>query len=143
MKCEQFDEVRNLTMAKYGGVGVKVELLSESDHHVPTPPGDWLTVTVKVTPVVPNPEPWAEEWYYGGFLHSTKKPVPLGVRPIDNQKLKSCVEVAKNLPIGFPLPEASCNLFWPLVPSVTEPLYQFVHGETVINIGGYTGEIRK
>lgn len=143
MKCEQFDEVRQLAMANYGKLGVKAEILSEEDQHVSQPPFDWLSVTVKVTPVVPNPQPWAEEWFYGGVIEHIRKPVPLGVRPIDNQKLIPCCEAAKKLPVGFPLPDASGSLFWPLVPGADEPFYRFSVGETTIDIGAYTGKVHK
>jgi hypothetical protein len=100
-----------------------------------------MSVTVEIAPVVPHPQPWAEEWFYGGVIEHIRKPLPLGARAIEYQKLIPCEKIARELPPDFPLAGASGSLFWPLVPGVDEPLYRFAAGEYVIDIGAYTGKI--
>lgn len=143
MNCESFDEVIKLAFSNYGPLGVDVQLLSVTDKSTPTPPGDWYSVTLEVEAVIAKPEPYADTWYYGGVISHKTGPVPLGIRPINQDKLIGCGEAAKKLPPGFPLKKASGELSWPLVPSVDEPLYHFHHGEASLFVGAYSGDLKK
>ncbi|HBL14627.1 MAG TPA: hypothetical protein DD379_25205 [Cyanobacteria bacterium UBA11162] len=142
MNCERFDEVIRNAFSNYGPIGVSVQLLSLTDKKTPTPPGDWYSVTLEVEPVTAEPYPYAETWYYGGVISHEKGRVPLGIRPIDKDKLIGCCKAAEKLPPGFPLKEASGELSWFLTPSVDEPLYQFHHGQALCVVGAYSGEVK-
>ncbi|HLP89939.1 MAG TPA: hypothetical protein VK184_15285 [Nostocaceae cyanobacterium] len=143
MNCEKFDEVIKIAFFNYGQFGVKVELLSVEDKATPTPPGNWYSVSVKVEPVTTQPDPVMETWYYGGVIRHETRPVPLGIRPINKDKLIGACKAAEQLPVGFPLPEASANLSWPLTPLVDEPLYTFYHDDISISVGAYSGQVKK
>jgi hypothetical protein len=142
MNCERFDKVIKTTFGNYGAIGVDVQLLSVKDKATPTPPGDWYTVVVEVTPVTPKPDPHADVWYYGGLISHHSEPVPIGIRPIDKGKLMGCCNAAKKLPVGFPLDKASGELYWPLYPTIDEPIYIFHYKDAVCSIGAYTGDIK-
>lgn len=141
MNVESFDKDIEITFSHYGPLGVNVQLLSVRDTATPTPPGDWISVTVVVSPVVPNPVRHADTWNYGGFISHQSGPVPLGVRVIDRTRLIGAVAAARQLPPGFPLQEASGDLYWPLVPGVNEPAYHFTAGDTSIAVGAYSGAV--
>lgn len=140
MNSKAFDEVIETTFGNYGPLGVAAHLLSAKDTWTPTPPGDWFSVTVEVTPVVPEPHPVADTWYYGGVTEKETGPVPVGTRVINKDKLIGARRAAEKLPKGFPVEEASCELYWPLVPGVDEPNYVFHHDETVAAVGAYSGK---
>lgn len=139
MNVERFDQSIEDAFQHYGPLGVDVRLLSVRDTATPTPPGDWISVTVEVTPVVQHPMSHADTWHFGGVITVTSGPVPLGVRPIDRERLIGAAAAAKQLPLGFPLKEASGDLFWPLVPGVNEPAYHFTAGHVSIAVGAYSG----
>jgi hypothetical protein len=141
MNVESFDQDIDATFKNYGPLGVSVHLLSVRDTATPTPPGDWISVTVAVAPVAPPFSYHADTWNYGGVISHTTGPLPLGVRFIDRTRLIGAVAAAKKLPPGFPLQQASGDLFWPLVPGVNEPAYHFTAGETSIAVGAYSGRV--
>ena len=141
MNPERFDQVIGITLSHYGPIGVDVELLSVKDRATPTPPNDWYQCMVEVSPVTMTPTTHADTWNYGGVISHTTGPVPLGIRTINQNKIIKATEAAQKLPPGFPLNEASCNLYWPLVPGCNEPLYSFHTDQTLINIGAYTGKV--
>lgn len=143
MNPEKFDDVINIAFSNYGPIGVDVQLLSVQDRATSTPPGDWYAVTLEVTPVVQSPEPHADTWFYGGLIHKETGAVPLGVRPMKKNKLIGAVSAAQKLPPGFPLQEAGCELFWPVMFGSNEPIYVFHTDQTVIRIGAYNGELIK
>jgi hypothetical protein len=140
MNAENFDQDIALTFDHYGPIGVEVHLLAVRDTPTPTH-GDFVSVTVAVRVVAPPFEFHAETWNYGGFNSHTKGPLPLGIQFIERTRLIGAVAAAKKLPPGFPLPEASANLVWPLVPGVFEPHYHFTAGEVTIAVGAYSGRV--
>lgn len=140
MKPELFDSAIKGTLEHYRGrEGVSARLLSASDKASELPPGNWISVTVLVAPVVPHAKPYAETWYYGGVIQKERTQPPLGIRVINDQRLIGATEATKQLPLGFPLTEASCELYWALTPEMPEPAYVFHHGDTVIRVGAYGG----
>lgn len=139
MNCEAFDSDIQLTLQQYGPLGVEVKLISVQDRATPTPPGDWIAVTVGVAPVVPNQVWRADTWHYGGVLSTSAGPLPLGVRFIDAARLIGACAAAQKLPDGFPVKEAACDLYWPLVPGVDEPAYHFHAVDEYVSVGAYTG----
>ncbi|BCS95658.1 hypothetical protein DSLASN_12900 [Desulfoluna limicola] len=141
MDAKRFDEDIRKTFEQFGETGVNVQLLSAKDSHVSQPPYDWVQVMMKVIPVVPDPEPWAETWRYGGVLQHDKIPLPIGMRPIDINRMISAIDAAKKLPPGFNLQGASCDLYWALHPDVKEPYYHFTSGDLTILIGAYSGDV--
>jgi hypothetical protein len=146
MNCEAFDQDIEATFKHYGKLGVNVELYSVNDRATPTPPGDWISVTVVVTPVVPHPIPHTDTWYYGGVIsHTSHQGAPLGVLPIDRNRLVGACKAVAALPDGFPVAEASCSLFWPLVPGSNEPAYNFTASagtsDMLVIVGAYSGKI--
>jgi len=139
--CEAFDQDIDNTLKEYQGrLGINVSLLTAHDQHVSTPPYDWIQVTVMVSPVVPNPQPWAETWYWGGVIQHVRGPLPVGIRAIDNDRRISACDAAKKLPPGFPLAMASGSLFWPLYPDSKEPSYIFIAGDSTVVVGAYSGK---
>lgn len=82
---------------------MNVQLLSVTDKKTPTPPGDWYSLTLEVEPVTADPHPRADTWYYGGKTRHKSGPVPLGIRPINKDKLVGYCEAAKKLPPRFSL----------------------------------------
>jgi len=141
MNCEMFDSCINDALSQYGKLGVHAELLTVRDRHTGTPPFDWISVSIEVTPVVPHPIPHLDTWYFGGVIRVEHGRVPLGVQMIDSARLIGCVAAAKKLPLGFPLPEAHGGLLWPLYPGCTEPFYRFQVEKTCIDVGAYSGKI--
>ena len=141
MNSEAFDAAVENTFGNYGPLGVDAQLLSVKDTCTALPPGDWVSVTVEVTPIVPEPHPLADTWHYGGITQKETGPVPLGTRAINRDRLITSSEAAERLPEGFPLAEASCDLYWPLVPGVDEPTYTFHHDEGVVSVGAYSGQL--
>jgi hypothetical protein len=141
MNCEMFDSCISDGFDQYGKIGAHVQLLTVRDSSTPTPPYDWISVTLEVTPVVPNPIPYADTWYFGGVIRVERGRVPLGVRFIDRRRLIGCCEAAKKLPPGFPLPEASGGSLWPVCPGCHEPFYRFQHDSLCIDVGAYTGRV--
>lgn len=144
MNCKSFDECIALTFEKYGPLGVHVQLYSASDRATPTPPGDWTSVTVVVTPVVEHPVPHTDTWYYGGIIsHTTHPGAPLGVLPIDRERLVGACTAFEAIG-DFPA-NASCDLFWPLVPGADEPAYTFSATQggahLVARVGAYSGKV--
>ncbi|MDY6783255.1 MAG: hypothetical protein SW833_12050 [Cyanobacteriota bacterium] len=142
MDCEKFDEVIELAFNNYGPLSVNVQLLSVTDKKTPTPPGDWYSVTLEVEPVVSEPHPRADTWYYGGLMICRTEPAPLGIRPIEKDQLIGCSEAVKKLPSNFPLDKASVELSWVLSPSVDEPLYHFHYSNKSHSVGAYSGEVK-
>ncbi|HEX2077802.1 MAG TPA: hypothetical protein VHG08_08840 [Longimicrobium sp.] len=140
MNVESFDKDIERTFEHYGPLGVDVHLLAVRDTPTPTH-GDFISVTVAVRVVAPPFEYHAETWNYGGFNSHTSGPLPLGIRFIDRTRLIGAVAAAKELPPGFPLPEASGDLVWPLSPGVNEPVYFFTAGHVTIVVGAYTGTV--
>ena len=146
MNCEAFDKDIEITFEQYGPLGVNVQLYSVNDQATPTPPGDWISVTVVVTPVVPQPIPHTDTWYYGGVIsHTSQQGRPLGVLPIDRSRLVGACKAVAALPAGFPVAEASCSLYWPLVPGAGEPGYHFTasagRSDMLVIVGAYSGKI--
>ena len=146
MNCEAFDRDIQITFKHYGPLGVDVQLYGVNDRATPTPPGDWISVTVVVTPVVEHPVPYTETWNYGGVITHTSQPgVPLGVLPINRERLIGACKAVEKLPKGFPVKESSCTLFWPLVPGADEPAYHFTASlgtsDVLVIVGAYTGKI--
>jgi hypothetical protein len=139
MNCEAFDRDIEITFGHYGPIGVSVQLLSVRDDATPTPPGNWISVTVAVAPIIPPLHYRADTWNYGGVISHSSGPLPLGIRFIDRTRLIGAVEAAKKLPIGFPLEQASGTLFWPLVPGASEPAYHFSVDDLTISVGAYSG----
>lgn len=142
MNVESFDQDIERTFKHYGPIGVDVHLLAVRDTPTPTH-GDFISVTVAVRVVAPPFDYHAETWNYGGFNSHSKGPLPLGIQFIDRTRLIGAVAAAKKLPPGFPLPDASGHLFWPLVPGVYEPHYFFTAGETTIAVGAYSGQVNQ
>jgi hypothetical protein len=140
MNVESFDQDIALTFDHYGPIGVDVQLLAVRDTPTPTH-GDFISVTVAVRVVAPPFAYHAETWNYGGFNSHTSGPLPLGIQFIDRDRLIGAQAAAKQLPPGFPLPEASGDLVWPLVPGVNEPAYHFTAGDVTIAVGAYTGTV--
>lgn len=142
MNCESFDKDIQITFAKYEPVlGVTVKLLSVKDRHSPQPPYDWIDVMVEIAPVVQNPEWKAVTWHYGGLISSTISPVPIGIRPIDKDKLIGACTAAKKLPVGFDVASANCDLVWPVYYKALEPIYSFYNEEVCFRVGAYTGKL--
>jgi hypothetical protein len=140
MNVESFDQDIERTFGHYGPIGVAVHLLAVRDTPTPTG-GDFISVTVAVAPVAPPFAYHADTWNYGGFNSHTSGPLPLGIRFIDRDRLVGAAAAARELPPGFPLQEAMGDLFWPLVPGVSEPAYHFTAGDTSIAVGAYTGRL--
>lgn len=143
MNCERFDNAIKTALSNYGPIGVDVKLMFAQNTVAPTPPYNWYNVAIQVNPVVKNPESYVEVWSYGGIISHTRQSHLLGVRPIDPNSIVSACKAAQQLPKGFPLPEANCDLSWPLHPACKEPIYSF-HTDTVcIQVGAFTCEILK
>jgi len=140
MNVESFDQDIARTFDHYGPLGVDVHLLAVRDTPTPTH-GDFISVTVAVRVVAPPFAYHAETWNYGGFNSHTSGPLPLGIRFIERDRLIGAEAAARKLPPGFPLPDASGDLFWPLVPGVDEPHYFFTAGRHTIAVGAYTGVV--
>lgn len=142
MNPSRLDECIQTTLAAYPPLaGRSAQLLTARDHHTPTPPGDWIDVTMLVTLITNPPQRHAETTHYGGLITHTHGPVPLGVRPVDAKKLIPCAKAAKNLPKGFRLEQASGELFWPIYPGCDEPLYSFDDGQQHCQVGAYSGRL--
>jgi hypothetical protein len=146
MNCEAFDKDIRATFEHYGKLGVHVQLYAVNDQPTPTPPGDWISVTVVVTPALFSPIPHTDTWYYGGAISHTSHPgAPLGVLPIDPSRLVGACKAASVLPSQYPVDLASCNLHWPLVPGSQEPTYTFVAPvnvtEVMLIVGAYSGKL--
>jgi len=141
VNCDTIDDAIAYTMQQYGPIGVSVNLMIVTDTHSDFPPYEWVSVTVAVAPVVPDPEWRLDTWYFGGIIHRESHGMRLGIRMIDQDKLLPCSEIVKLLPPGFRVDWASCELFWPVVAELDEPIWVFQWGEAVIEIGAYTGKI--
>jgi len=139
--CGAIDDAIAYTMKQYGPIGVSVNLMLVTDTHSELPPFEWVTVSVAVAPVVPDPEWRMDTWYFGGLIHRESHGMRLGIQMIDLGKLLPCSEVVLKLPPGFRVDLASCELFWPVVAELDEPIWIFQWGEALIEIGGYTGKI--
>ncbi|MDY6783257.1 MAG: hypothetical protein SW833_12060 [Cyanobacteriota bacterium] len=142
MDCEKFDKVIDSAFGNYGPFGVNVQLLSVTDKKTPIPPGNWYSVMLEVESITAKPAPHVDIWQYGGLITHESGPVPLGMRPIEKDKLIGCGEAAKKLPPDFPLDKASGELSWVLSPSVDEPLYHFHYGEKSHSVGAYFGKLK-
>ena len=149
MNCEAFDQAIEHAFGHYRKLGVNVQLLSVQDRPIFIEPGDLITVVLEVTPVVKDPVPHTEIWHFSGVIRLTTQPgVPLGVRPIQRERLVGAcraVEAIRRVPGEFPIEQATCELFWPLVPGVNEPLYTFTASldteDLVAVVGAYSGKV--
>jgi hypothetical protein len=141
MNCEKFDSAIKAALSNYGPLGVDVKLMFVTDTVSPNPPYNWYKVALQVTPVVQHPESYIEIWNYGGIISHTKQDHLLGVRPFNPKRIVSACQAAKQLPPGFPLPEANCELSWPLYPGCKEPIYSFHTDNVCIQVGAFTCEI--
>ncbi|MCL3779417.1 hypothetical protein EMN47_03350 [Prolixibacteraceae bacterium JC049] len=141
MNCEKFDSAIKAALSNYGPLGVDVKLMFAQDTVSPNPPYDWYKVCLQVTPVVLHPETYFEIWNYGGLITHRKIEHLEGCRPINQNRIVSACKAAQQLPPGFPLPEANCELYWPIYPGVNEPIYSFHTDNVCIQVGAYTCQI--
>ena len=141
MDCDTIDSAIELVMSQYGPIGVSVRLLSVNDTHSLAPPYEWVSVSVAVAPVVPDPE-WRQDTYYlGGVIQRETHEVPVGLRRIDRDLLLPCSEIVTKMPDGFRVDLASAQLFWPLVVGLDEPIWVIQWEDTVYQVGAYTGHL--
>lgn len=141
MNCERFDQAIEAAFQNYGRFGVNAQLMWARDTRSDNPPYDWYQVCVRVTPVTENPHPYDEIWNYGGVITHERTAPRIGIRTINRNNLRTACEAAKQLPTGFNVEKADCNLFWPLTPACPEPFYAFTTDNHCCNIGAYTCKV--
>jgi len=140
MDCDSIDGAIDSAFGQYAGrLGVSVQLLSVIDSHTETPPYEWIAVELGVAPVIPDPTWGVERWQFGGLITNETGPMPLGVRLIDRERLIPCSEIARRLPLDYRVDLASAHLFFPLVPTLEEPVWVIDWNGATFEIGAYTG----
>ena len=140
MNCDSIESSIEHALAQYEGrIGTTVRLLSVIDEPASPEPGDWIAVSVGLAPLVPNPVWSVQTWHFQGTVTQETGPMPLGVRLIDRALLLPCHEIVAALPEGFRVDLASAQLYFPLMPTVEEPLWTIEWGTAVYQIGAYTG----
>ena len=139
MNPASFDNLVRSTLEQYGPLGARAQLLGASARH--TGHGDWTNVIVEVTSSDKGPSVYAEDWRYGGVNTHEKIARPIGIALIEANRMIGAEKAAEALPPGFPLDQASCDLYW-AVPHLfgDEPHYYFSFEAVTLPIGAYRGQ---
>ena len=120
---------------------MSVKLLAVVDSHTEAPPYEWVSVELGIAPVVPDPVWSVETWHFGGLITKETDRMRLGVRMIDRDQLLPCSDVVALLPMGYRVDLASAHLFFPLVPTLDEPIWVIDWNDATFQIGAYTGTL--
>ena len=140
MNCDSIESSIEYALAQYEGrVGTTVRLLSVIDEPAEPAPGDWIAVSVGLAPLVPNPVWSLQTWHFEGTVTQETGAMPLGVRLIEREQLLPCSRIVSSLPDGFRVDLASAQLYFPLVPTLDEPIWVIRWNDATYEIGAYTG----
>ncbi len=142
MNCDSIDGAIDSAFEQYEGrIGVSVQLLAVVDSHAEAPPYEWISVELGVAPVVPDPVWSVERWHFGGLITHETGRMPVGVRLIDRDQLLPCSDIVALLPLGYRVDLASAHLFFPLIPTLDEPIWVIDWNGATFQFGAYTGTL--
>jgi len=140
MDCESIDRAIDEALQHYEGrVGVSIRLLSVLETPATDSEAGWIAVSIGIAPVVPNPVWSIQTWRFAATVTSETGEMPPGVQMIERERLLPCSEIITALPDAFPVARAAAQLYFPLTPTLEEPIWGIEADGVRFEIGAYTG----